>query len=215
MKWTAITHYKAESERLPSTHHREFHKGQTLVDLKISQLIHSGVDHIYCSTDDETVDDDEWVTYIHRDSHFCNNVTPFTEVLEEIYQSIPLPDDEVVCYTTTCTPLFSRYDELFTAYCQWKVNQAAVYPSVHNWLDVNRRPANFDYGIWYQYSQDRLAMYQLPHCGVMATLGDFRKSNFVLPQKFDYFEIDFFESIDIDTLEEFELAQYIYEKRHT
>ena len=48
----------------------------------------------------------------------------------------------------------------------------------------------------------------------MATLGDFRKSNFVLPQKFDYFEIDFFESIDIDTLEEFELAQYIYEKRY-
>ena len=39
---------------------------------------------------------------------------------------------------------------------------------------------------------------------------DLRKVNYMIPQSYDYFELNQFEAIDIDTKQEFEMAQKLY-----
>ena len=56
-----------DSTRCPGKHHREFHNGKSIVEIKVEQLLASGAEHVYISTDDSNV--------INTD-----NVTSLTEI---------------------------------------------------------------------------------------------------------------------------------------
>lgn len=211
MSFIAITNYKMHSTRCPGKHHREFFEGKTLVDIKIEQLQKAGAEHIYISTNDHNVSNTENITYIKRPEKYCDEkLTPFNEVMQEIYDSIPVGNDVNAIFTFTMCPLFDRYAQMYKQYESTGRNQLAVYPSRHYYLDVNKRGANFMFGAWHPYSQGIDPMYQLPYCGVLATMGDHRKAGYTVPLDFDYFEIETFENLDIDTEEEFEVGQMLY-----
>ena len=76
-----IIKYKTVSERFPGKHTKIFANNKNLVEIKIDQLLKSGVEHIYISTDDENVCNTENVTYIKRDKRFCNNTSKLSIVL--------------------------------------------------------------------------------------------------------------------------------------
>jgi len=214
MSFIGVTNYKLNSTRCPNKHHKDFYKGKSLVQIKIDQLQKSGVDHIYISTDDTNVINTENITYIQRHEKFCNElITPFNEAVQEIYNSIPITDDVNTIFTFTMSPLFARYDDMYKQYQFSGQNQLAVYPSKHFYMDVRKRGVNFTPGPWIQNSQDLDPMYQMPFCGVLATMGDLRKAGYPIPIKFDYFEIKTFETLDIDTQEEFEVGQLLYSWR--
>ena len=102
MGFVGVTNYKKTSERLPGKHHSVFDNGKTLVDIKLEQLFAAGAEHVYCSTDDTEVSNTETITYVHRDAEYCNNVTRFTYVLEQIYNDVPVDDNQDVVYTFVC-----------------------------------------------------------------------------------------------------------------
>ena len=143
-----IIKYKTVSERFPGKHTKIFANNKNLVEIKIDQLLKSGVEHIYISTDDENVCNTENVTYIKRDKRFCNNTTKLSIVLEEVYSSIPVDGDQDVIYTLSCCPLFSRYDEMYNEYLKSNTNQIAVHASTHYYLDVNKEEWKDKHQLW-------------------------------------------------------------------
>ena len=210
MKFVGVTNYKKSSDRLPGKHHNEFYNGKTLVDIKLEQLFAAGAEHVYISTDDTEVTNTENVTYVHRDAEYCNNVTRFSYVLEQIYNGVPVDDQQDVIYTFVCCPLFKRYDELYNAYTTTGRNHIAVHNSSHYFLDVNKRPVNFAFGLWHPYSQGIDPVYMFPYAGTVCKMKDLREANYMIPLEFEYFTMNQFEAIDIDVREEFELAQTLY-----
>lgn len=210
MGFVGLTNYKKSSERFPHKHHIEFANGKTLVDLKIEQLQQAGAEHVFVSTDDKNVSNSENITYVSRDEKYCNNITEFSSVLQEIYNTVPIDNSQDVIFTFTCCPLFSRYNEMYAKFIDHNKNQIAVHPSTHYFLDVNKRPINFNFGLWHTYSQGIDPVYMFPYAGTVCKMQDLRKVNYMIPQDYDYFELNQFEAIDIDTKQEFEMAQKLY-----
>ena len=210
MGFVGLTNYKKNSERFPNKHHITFADNKTLVHLKIEQLQKAGAEHVYVSTDDKNVISTENITYVPRDEKYCNNITQFSSVLQEIYNTVPIDNSQDVIYTFTCCPLFSRYKEMYSKYIKNQKNQIAVHPSTHYFLDNNKRPINFNFGLWHTYSQGIDPVYMFPYAGTVCKMEDLRKVNYMIPQSYDYFELNQFEAIDIDTKQEFEMAQKLY-----
>ena len=210
MGFIGLTNYKKSSERLEDKHHKKFINNKSLVEIKIDQLINAGAEHVYISTDDKEVKNTDKITFLDRNKKFCNNVTNFSDVLKEIFNSYPVNDDKDIIFTFTCCPLFNQYKEMYDKYLKSKSNQIAVYPSAHYFLDIKKRPINFNFGLWHSYSQGLDPVYMFPYAGTTCKLGDLRKVNYMIPQEFEYFKLNQFESIDIDTKEEFEMAQWLY-----
>lgn len=212
MSLVCITLYKVPSTRCPNKHHKNFYNNKTLVQIKIEQLLNAGVNHIYISTNDSNVKNTKNVTYIQREEKFCNETeTTFLEVVNEILNSVPISNDTDVLWTLLMNPLFARYDEMYKRYQTTNRNQFAVYPSKHFYLNKNKVGMNFMFGHWQSYSQGIEPMYQMPNCGTIAKLKDFKETGYFVPANYDFFEIETFENMDIDTEEEFEVAQLLYE----
>lgn len=211
MSFVAITNYKMISTRYPGKHHTPFYENKTLVDIKIEQLLGAGAEHVFVSTNDPNVRNSDYVSYIPREEKFCDeSVTRFDEVMAEIYRTVPIDANQTAVFTFTMCPLFDRYDEMYSKFVETGNNQLAVYPAKHYFMDTNKRGINFMPGMWHPYSQGIEPVYQLPYCGLMAPMRDLRECGYTLTREFDYFEISTFENMDIDTREEFEVAQMIY-----
>lgn len=215
MSFIGSTLYKKTSERYPNKNTKEFVNKKSIVDLKIHQLLSSGAEHVFVSTDDDTVKNSENITYINRPQEFCNNEVNFSFVLKHIFNSLPIEDDQVVIHTSPCVPLFSRYDELHSSFKRSNINQVVAHPSTHYYLNNNKLPINFIPGTWHSSSQNLTQVFLHPWAGTCAPIGDLRETNYVFPLNFDFFNISQFEAIDIDTKEEFEVAQLLYKSKLT
>lgn len=210
MGFVGVTNYKVISERLPGKHHIDFYQGESLVDIKIRQLLENGADHVYVNTNDRDVSNQDRVTFIQRDEKYCNNTMHFSHVLREIFHNVPVDDKQDVIYTFTCCPLFNRYQEMYQQYLTTEKNHIAVNSQTHYYLDVNKRPINFTFGMWHPYSQNIDPVYMFPYAGTVCQIGALREVNYMIPMEFEYFPLNQIEAIDIDTPEEFELAQTLY-----
>lgn len=206
-----ITLYKMTSTRCPHKHEMEFADGKTLVDIKLQQMLDAGCSHVYVSTDDPNAVNTDRVTYLQRPADLCDeSVSSWYSVLTYIYNEIPVSDDTVVLFTTTMCPLFKRYDEMLDEYNRTNIAQLAVHPSKHYYMNHDKNGANFSFGQWHGYSQGLKPMYQISTSGVVATIGELRQTGYSFPLQFEYFAMDVTENLDIDTRDEFEMAQVLY-----
>ena len=211
MSFVAVTLYKVPSTRCPYKHHAEFADGKTLVDIKIAQLLQSGAEHVYVSTNDKQIKNSERVTYIQRPDKFCDEKTiTWVETLSHVFNSVAISDEKLIVFSLTTIPLFSRYKEMLEEYKKTMVSLVAVHPSKHYYMTHDKRGANFSFGHWHTYSQAMHPMYQLCYA-TLSPIGKLRETGYTFPKVFDYFELDFMESLDIDTEEEFKLGQIMYE----
>lgn len=210
MSFIGVTIYKVPSTRCPYKHHAEFADGKTLVDIKIEQLLQSGAEHVYVSTNDTQIKNSNNVTFIQRPNKFCDEKTiSWVETLSHVFNSIPIPDEKLVIFSLTTIPLFGRYKKMLEEYNKAKVPLVAVHPSKHYYMTHDKRGANFSFGHWHRYSQTMSPMYQLCYATI-SPMGQLRETGYTFPKIFDYFNIDFLESLDIDTEEEFKLGQILY-----
>tara|TARA_B100000287_G_C20658108_1_gene789215 strand:- start:1347 stop:1988 length:642 start_codon:yes stop_codon:yes gene_type:complete len=210
MGLVGVIWYKTISERFPGKHHKIFADNKNIVQIKTDQLLKSGVEHVFISTNDTNVQNTDKVTYIKRDEKYCNNTLKYPLILKEIFDSIPVSENQDTVITFSCCPLFSRYDEMYDEYLKSNTNQIAVHPSTHFYLDVNKRPINFNFGMWHSVSQDIDPVYLFPYAGTMCKMKDLLEVYYVIPINFNYFNINQFEAIDIDYEEEFRVAQEVY-----
>ena len=117
----AVIPVKNISERVPNKNFRSFTKeGLSLLDLLITRLIKIDlIDHIYISTNKKDLNiSDSKISVIKREEKFCNNITPWSDVIYNVVSSLPEKDETVVMWCHTTSPLFDNYNNALTKYLE-------------------------------------------------------------------------------------------------
>lgn len=220
MKTIAVIPAKGHSGRVPQKNFRLFHQGKSLLEIKIEQCLQSKVfDAIYISSDDERAAEiarKYGVIFVERDTRLCQDSTPWHEVLGGVLDALPEEGDVWVAWCPVTSPLFRRFNELLKklqAELKFGINSiAAVTPLKHYYLDDKYIPLNHQWGRWAAYSQKLPFIHQLNMACNVATLSDMKACGFHVGSRPMFFHTEVWEGLDIDTMEEFELAQWYYRR---
>lgn len=219
MRVIAIIPAKGHSGRVPQKNFRPFHDDQSLLDLKIKQCRRSEVfDAIYVSSDVETVQltaQNNNVDFLLRDPRFCLDETPWSETLCGILKQIPEPDSTLVAWCPPTSPIFDRfYDAVKTLAENSEYDSLMTVTRMqHYFLGPDLLPLNFQFGVWASFSQKLRPIYQM-NCALWLAPKALMMANRFQTGDSPYFmETGATEGIDIDTMEEFELAQIIYSRK--
>lgn len=162
-RFVAVVPVKENSERVPRKNFREFTRGESLFDRKLKQLSSSeGISEVYVSTDSPEVLDTTSTQFVplKRDKSLCNNLTPWSEVIEGVLDSLPEPDSTVVVWAHTTVPFFRRFEEAI-AHFQCLSGEESGFDSViassalrEFVVGPDGLPVNYAWGAWHDYSQN-------------------------------------------------------------
>lgn len=207
---------KSRSERINNKNFRPFYKDMSLTDILIQKLLNI-VDkrYIYVSCDDMPVMEmckKYGINFLKRDDILTYNDTPMSKVITEVVHSVPGDDDIMWCLVTD--PLFDSYRECLE---KWKSLDKEKYDSLcvvyglrEYILDSNFKPLNFGFGEKHVPTQDLNNNYLLNNTLFIIKREAVFKNKYYIGEKPYWFISDNF-SIDIDTEQEFRIAQIIYE----
>lgn len=218
----AIIPVKEKSERVSNKNFRPFNAdGESLLEITINKLKKvNQIDHIYISTNkkDLKIKNDSKITILSRDNTYCNNVTPWSDVIFNVASSIPESKSSIVMWCHTTNPLFNFYEEAINKFLSCRTNGfnslVAVEKLKEFIVDEKGMPWNYMYGIWHKYSQDLPNLYKIVGSLFINNLDDMKKNRYVINSNPFLFEVDSKYAIDIDTEWDFKLAQKMYELIH-
>lgn len=219
MKIVAVIPVKEKSERVMSKNFKTFADNLSLFELKLKQLVASkAFEAIYISTNaleaKAIAEKHESIIILDRNDHYCNNITPWSEVIHEVVCSIPEEDDTVIAWCHVTSPLFSDYDKAIEAYKKGVINYyngLVTVSSLSEFIVSERaRPVNYNWGVWHEYSQNLNKLYAISGALFVATKGEMKKNRYVISTNPILYEVSEYESIDIDTPYDFKIAQLMY-----
>lgn len=219
MRVVAIIPAKGHSTRVPEKNFRPFYQDQSLVDIKIRQCKESGIfDSIFLSSDDErgrSAAESQEVNFLKRDPRLCLDETPWSEVLTGVLQQLPENDDVWVAWCPPTSPLFTRYAEAVRLLQQNDSNDSlmSVTKLQHFFLGPDLLPLNFQFGVWASFSQKLRPLYQMNCALWLAPKRLMLANRFQTGDRPFFMETTMVEGVDIDTIEEFKLAQLLYANR--
>ena len=217
-KIIAIVPVKEISERVPNKNFRKFtENGNSLLDLTINKLKSIGnLDHIYISSDKDNIEIplNQNITLLKRDKKFCDNVTPWSEVIFNVANSIPEEEDTTILWVHATTPLFNFYKEALQKYLNLDKNifnsLVAVEKSKEFLIDKKGRPINYMFGVWHKYSQDLPELFKITGALFINKLSEIKKNRYVIGTNPFLFEVPSEYCLDIDNEWQFELAKILY-----
>lgn len=220
MRTIAVIPAKGYSGRLPQKNFRPFHQGRSLLEIKIEQCMASGAfDKVYVSSDDEQVrnhTERAGATFVLRDPHLCLDSTPWFEVLSGVLDSLPEPENTWVAWCPVTSPLFRRYAEIVESLHQKITEDANSIVTVtqlkHYYLDDRYLPINHQWGVWHAYSQKIHPIYQLNLACIISQKKEMKHCSSLIGSHPTFFHTETWEGLDIDTMEEFELAQWYFNR---
>ena len=222
MKTVAVIPVKHSSERVPQKNFRPFDGDQSLLDIKIEQLKAADVfDEIYISSDSpdaKKCSEVHGVKFISRDISLCNNVTPWSDVIFEVVNSIPEPDNTHIAWCHTTSPLFNLFNSCLKRYYINLDNGqenglVAVSACKEFILDERATPVNYSWGPWHRYSQHLKKHYFVSGALFVAKKEEMLKNRYVISSNPYLYEATAEESVDIDTEFDLEIADYLLRKR--
>lgn len=217
----AVVLAKGFSSRVYEKNFRPFHKELSLLEIKIAQCQQSGAfDAIYVSSDDEraaAIAQQQGVRFVPRDGKLCLDSTPWYEVLEGVLDSLAEDDDVWVAWCPVTSPLFRRYADVVNSLTE-KLSEgtnsiATVTPLKHYYLNDHFIPLNHRWGVWHAYSQAIPPIHQLNLACIIAQKKEMKFCQYQIGSRPAFFSTEVWEGLDIDTMEEFELAQWYYERK--
>lgn len=223
MGLVAVIPVKHTSERVISKNFRPFYKGKSLLDLKIEQLKNTSlIDRIYVSSNSPDAREactKYGVEFIPRSDSLCNNITPWSEVIYEIINSVPVSDKTHVAWCHTTSPNFDCFEkaiaEYFSAIENGKLNGLVAVSSCKEFIvDDMANPVNYSWGPWHKYSQDLRAYFFVSGALFLTSKAEYLRNRYVVSSSPHLFVASAEASIDIDTEFDFEYAQYVYRRLH-
>ena len=116
MNFFAVIPVKYISERVKSKNFRKFYNNKSLLDILLDKLIKiKSISKIYISTDNEKLKLNNQYTkkrieIIKRDKKYCNNKTPWSDVIHNVVSNIPINNNDNLMWCHTTTPLFDDYE---------------------------------------------------------------------------------------------------------
>ena len=220
MKIVAVIPVKEISERVKSKNYRNFNKKNSLLDILIKKLKKcKDISKIYISSNSkivEKISTDNNCHYLSRDIKFCNNITPWSEVIYEVANSIPEKDQTILMWCHTTTPLFDNYSKAIKIYKDKKFQNDGLI-SVEKFkkflVTEKKIPLNYNWGVWHPYSQNLENLYSITGALFMMSLKQFKTNRYVVSKNPYYLETQKFEGLDIDTIDDFKIAQFIYKNK--
>tara|TARA_A100001011_G_C14002487_1_gene712002 strand:- start:16 stop:693 length:678 start_codon:yes stop_codon:yes gene_type:complete len=220
MRIVAVIPVKEISERVKSKNLRSFYKNHSLLSILIKKLKKcKEISKIYISSNSEKIEKISKkynCSYIKRDMKYCNNVTPWSEVIFEVVNSLPEKDDTTLMWCHTTSPLFNNFSKAIKIYKSKNFKNDGLI-SVEKFkkflVTSKKRPLNYSWGVWHPYSQDLDSLYSITGAVFMMSIKQFKKNRYVISKNPFYLESENFEGIDVDTLEDFKLAKLLYKNQ--
>jgi CMP-N-acetylneuraminic acid synthetase len=220
MRRIALIPAKAFSSRVPEKNFRPFFEQSSLLDVKLMQAIESGLfDEIYISSDSPEASQiaaRHGVSLIERDEYLTLSDTPWSEVVSGILKSLPGKElQSEISWLPVTSPLFLDFGRVIREFNGSPDSDSAitVTPLTHFLLTPEGMPANFQFGKWHRYSQDLKPYFVLNWAMVHSTVSNMLELGYPVGVNPLRVEVSPIEGWDIDTLEEFEIAQTIYRSR--
>jgi CMP-N-acetylneuraminic acid synthetase len=209
---------KKHSTRVPDKNWRTFHGEKNLVEIKIEQVLGScDPKDVFLSTDDlskTSVTEKYGIHLLPRNPVFASDETPWPDALLGIIKDTDFDQNEDIAWVEVINPLFDDYASLFKKWGEVKADHDSIVltsPMNKFLLDKKGRPLNFQFGKWHAMSQHIEPLYAWDSACIM------RKKDllyFSYPiGKTPYMYSTANQCIDIDTLDDFALAQYYYSKK--
>jgi len=211
----ALIPIREGSERIRSKNFVEFAGGQSLLEIKINHLKGSGCfDHIYISSDSDKVRQialNNGVDFLERSTEMCQSNVIWSDVVEHIMNTIP--GDPIVTWALATSPLFKRYANAVEDFLGHKENDSLVAVSPKKSFFINQfgKGINYNPGSWHPYSQDLETYYEVTGACYIGLKSDMLKWRYWFGIKPYLFEVSETEAIDVDTLEQFKIAQKLHD----
>lgn len=211
---------KDSSSRIENKNWREFHKGKNLLQIQIEKLLLSGIKNHDIVVATDNVDKAKSFTFnynveiIRRSDSSCADSTPMSEVLSGIFNQIGCED---AAWIHICCPLFDEFEDVFN---KWEMRVANRVDSLivlqennHYYLDSSYNPIGWQMGAFHKPSQFIPSVYMIPYCCSILTKESVKATSYYVGLKPIYYKTNSF-LIDIDTKQDFEMAQYLYARKH-
>jgi N-acylneuraminate cytidylyltransferase len=219
----AIVPAKASSTRVPNKNYRPFYGELSLVDLlleKLCRVFPGGRIYLSCEDPDKKDFSDRWgVQFLQRETRLCDNATPFPKFLRGICDQVPSDDDVMWC--EAIDPLFDgharlidRWDALydppacFGSVCR-PDSMTVIYPMRQYVLTSGYHPLGFGFGHEHVPSQQLPTLYRLNFTCAILTRESIQRVGYPVGERPAWYKATN-PFIDIDTEEDFEIAQAVY-----
>lgn len=209
---------KRNSTRVPDKNWRPFYKNKSLVEVKIEQVLKCiAPEDVYLSCDNA---DSQLLAYnygIHfvlRSPHLASDDTPWPDAFKGIIEECPIDEHEDVAWVEVINPLFSDFSTLFAKWEQVKNTHDSLIlsaPVTKFLLRKSGAPVNFMPGKWHAMSQNLEPLYAWDSVSIMNKRDMLYFSYPIGRNPFLFATSD---AMDIDTPDEFELAQLLYTRKN-
>ena len=218
MKFVAIIPVKEKSDRVTSKNFRDFYKKDSLLSIKIKQLVRSDIfESIYISSDSslaKKIADNYGVNFIPREKSFCNNVTPWSDVIYNVVSSIPEKDNVHLAWCHTTSPFFYKFTEAVEVYKKIIKNKKydgliTVSECKEFIINSNLQPVNYQWGPWHKYSQFLQDYFFITGAFFLTTKANMLSNRYVISTNPYLHTTSKLEAIDIDDDYDFNLAKLI------
>lgn len=211
---------KACSQRVPRKNFRAFHGDKSLVDITVERLIKAGAepDRIHLSSESAAdafpVCERHEINFLPRSENLCDNAVPLTTWMRAITAQVSGGCD--VAWCQVCDPLFDQYQDCFHLWPK----VAEAYDSLvvcHPWrgylMSENKQPVGWSFGEHHTPSQQLPEWFTMPFTLSILKRSAIERTGYHVGAKPFWYTASG-PSIDIDTMEDFEIAQLYYEKKH-
>ena len=216
----AVIPVKHTSDRVNSKNFRIFDEktSESLFDILVKKLDLPQIDKIYVSSDSPLVNaEHKSYELIRRDTYYCNNQVPWSEVIANVLEALPEPDETTVMWCHTTCPLFSSYSKALQKYLDRDKNiydSLVAVSKVKEFILTDKGlPVNYAFGS-NKYSQFLPTFYNVAGSLFIGQLSKMKSLKYVIGTEPILYQVEEKESIDIDTELDYEFAQYMYNKTH-
>ena len=209
---------KTNSMRVRNKNLRPFYGDKSLFDIKAEQLLKVfNPEDIYVSCEDINVKEHVEKYGFHfllRDMALTPNSALWSDVIKDIVTKID--DTSDIMWVQVTQPLFddfrgvlSKWKEIYDDYDSLTVVQKLR----HHILNEYGMPVNFNFGYWHKVSQE-LPSYYLVTWACFCMKREMLRQCYYNIGKHSYLYDTEANLVDIDTEDDFELAQLIYKYKH-
>lgn len=214
-KLTAILPVRMGSQRIPNKNFRPF-CGSSLFEMKLQRLASLDfLDEVIVSSDSaealEIAERHGVKTHL-RDNYYASSKCTNSEFF---LRFLNITDADYIMYSPCTSPLITEdsYQRIINSFYdigdQYDSIATVKMVKEHMWLEgkpLNYNPANSP------NSQDLPEIYSLTYGVNIISREALEKNKNIIGQRPKFYILDGIESIDIDNMEEFEMAEYFYKK---
>jgi len=215
MNLKVIIPLKTNSERIKNKNLRLFYNNQSLFDIKANQLlkVFKGKDILVSSENPEVekLCENYGFQFHLRDEKLTKTDAKENEIVKNLVEAIDDKEADILWVQVT-QPIFSEFSEIIKIWEKEKQNYdslVVVKKVKHHLLNEKGNPINFNFGYWHKISQDLDDLYEITWSAFVMSRRLLNETYYQIGRKPYLYETNK-PLIDINTIEEFELAKVIY-----